>query len=441
MSVPPPDERRLETRDSTRRVLLVNHSDARGGAGRAASRLLHGLCAAGADARMQALDLSGTDPRVMGPASKASRLVASGRSLFDRVPLALAPRRNAMFSPAFAPDGVARRIRQSACEVVHLHWITGGLMRVETLRRLDRPIVWTLHDMWPFTGGCHYDSGCGRYRDRCGQCPVLGSTRTYDLSRWQMRRKDRVWAGLDIHIVSPSAWLAKCARESTLFAERPVAVIPNGLDLERFRPIDQASARDLLRLPPDRQLILFAAASSDLRDPRKGWDLFEAALGRCRDPLAERADLVVVGRTTRLDDDFGFRVHALGELHDELSMILAIAASDLVVVPSRQDNLPNMAVEAAACGRPVVAFRIGGLPEIVEDRTTGVLARAFEPAELACGIEWVLADHERWRELGREARAKAVRAFDLEKIARRHLDLYREVLDRRRSGGHEAAVA
>jgi glycosyltransferase involved in cell wall biosynthesis len=418
-------------------VLLLSYSDGGGGAGRAAYRLLQGLRAQGVRARMAALDPVTGDPAVEGPQSRFDSLTGLLRSSLDRLPLGLVMRGpRPMFSPAWLPERQAHRVRRLAPDAVHLHWITGGMLRIESLARIGRPVVWTMHDMWAFTGGCHYDEGCGRYDAACGRCPVLGSSRQADLSSWVMRRKRRAWRGVPITLVAPSRWLAEKARAASLFRDRPVRVIPNGLDLDRFQPVDPGLARRLLGLPPERAYLLFGAFDPG-GERRKGFGLLQAALQRLAESgWRDRLDLLVVGASAPAAPlDLGLRTHFLGLLRDELSMALALAAADAVAVPSTQDNLPNMAVEASACGRPCVGFAVGGLPEIVEDGASGRLAPPFETGELAAAIVWVLEDEERRRALGRAARLKAERTFDFRLVARRYAELYAEVLDvSRRSG-------
>jgi glycosyltransferase involved in cell wall biosynthesis len=412
------------------RALLLTHSDG-GGAGRAAYRLLQGLRAQGVPAQMAALESVTGDPAVQGPQTRFDKVTSRMRSSVDRLPLALAMRGpRPMFSPAWLPERLAQRVRRSAPDLVHLHWVAGGMLRIESLARLGRPLIWTMHDMWTFTGGCHYDDGCGRYVEACGRCPVLGSSRQADLSSWVLRRKRRAWRGLPITLVAPSRWLAERASASSLFRDRPVRVIPNGLDLAWFQPVEPGLARRLLGLPPDRSYLLFGALDPG-GERRKGFGLLQPALQRLAEAgWRDRLDLLVVGAMTpAVPPELVLRTHFLGVLRDELSMALALAAADAVAVPSTQENLPNMAVEAFACGRPCVGFAVGGLPDIVEDGANGRLAPPFDTGELAAAIAWVLQDQERRRALGQAARRKAEQTFDLRLVARRYADLYAEVLD------------
>ena len=234
------------------KILIVSTSDVTGGAARAAYRLYRALRQAGADARMLVLSRSSGDPRVLGPRTPLGKLSAR---FYDRLHV-LVQRRYRLnpairFSIACSPHNLARRVRAIAPDVIHLHWVNGGFLRIEQLPHLGAPIAWTLHDMWAFTGGCHYDQSCGRYVAQCGACPVLGSTKERDLSRWVHRRKARAYARIPhLTVVPVSQWLADCARQSSLFANRPVEVIPNGIDANVFKPVDKRLARQMLNRRP-----------------------------------------------------------------------------------------------------------------------------------------------------------------------------------------------
>jgi glycosyltransferase involved in cell wall biosynthesis len=252
-----------------------------------------------------------------------------------------------------------------------------------------------------------------------------------DLNRRTRLRKLRS-RGKPIHIVCPSHWLADCARSSTLMVDWPITVIPNPIDLSVCPPCDQAQARALLSLPPDRPLVVFGAMGGGA-DPRKGADMLREALQRLRSQVAgtplEQPELVVFGQSRPAHPpDLGFPIHYSGRLHDDLSLRLLYAAADVFVIPSRQDNLPNTGLEAHACGTPVVAFRTGGLVDIVADRSTGALAEPFDPASLAAAIGWVLEDSQRRRQLGAAARQRAEQLWDPARIARLYSGVYQQAM-------------
>lgn len=411
------------------RVLHLSHADQLGGAAIAAQRLHQGLRRLAVDSQMLVQTRVGSAATVHGPASKLGRAIAKLRPTLDQLPLlAYRQRQGRIFSCGWGPSAIGQRVQALQPTVLNLHWVAGGFLPIPVLAQLPYPLVWTLHDMWAFTGGCHYNEHCDRYQQNCGQCPQLGSGRAGDLSRWNWRRKARVYPRLDLTVVCPSQWLASCARASALLQSVPVTVIPNGLDCEQFRPLERGLARQLLRLPAEQPLILFGAMSAT-RDPRKGFPHLQAALRRLQaDGWGERAALLVFGASAPVPPvDLGLPVHYLGRLHDDIALALVYSAADVFVAPSVQDNLPNTVLEAIACGTPTVAFRVGGMPDLITHHGNGYLATPFESDDLARGIAWVLGDRERQQKLATQARQKAVQDFSLERQAQRYLDLYRDV--------------
>jgi glycosyltransferase involved in cell wall biosynthesis len=283
--------------------------------------------------------------------------------------------------------------------------------------------------MWAFTGGCHYDLGCGRYQQDCGNCPVLDSHRENDLSRWIWKRKARAWQSLDFTVVCPSRWLADCAAHSSLFHEKKIRVIPYGIDTQRYRLTDRRYARDLFGLPPEKKIVLFVAVSP-LSNTLKGYDLLIKALNAFSGtPLEQEFELAVVGAEPGTNwPSLPFRIHNLGRLHDDLSMALAYNVADLFVAPSIQDNLPLTVLEALACGLPCVTFNVGGMPDMIRPMQNGYLAKPYDVEELARGIAWVLEDEDRHAKLAFTARQIAMDQFSLAVQAQRYIDLFQELI-------------
>lgn len=413
-------------------VMHLSTSDIDGGAARAAFRLHRGLREHGVNSQMLVRAKASDDRSVKVASSFQTKLAPT----LDKLPLRHYSRQRAEiapspFSPQWFPDSLARTIEQSEANIVHLHWICNGFLQIESLRKMRSPLVWTLHDMWPFTGGCHYNQECDRYTDSCGKCPQLGSSRQRDLSQRVLTRKKHAWRDLDLTIVTPSRWFKTCAAESALFRHRRIEVIPHGLDTERFQPYDPALARQLLALPQDKKLILFGASSGVTNDERKGFQYLKRALLALGDAERSQIELVMFGISwTEPEVDVGCPVRYLGRLKDDLTLALAYSAADVMVVPSKQESFGQTASEALACGTPVVAFRATGLMDIVEHEVVGYLADPFEAEDLARGITWVLADRDRYQRTCRNAREKVEREFTLELQAKRHLDLYTELLSR-----------
>lgn len=410
--------------------LILSNTDS-GGAGRAAYRLHQGLQEIGVDSQMLVQSSDTDDVRVLPPQKPLGKMLAKLRiaERLDNLPLKLYPKQAGNWSPQWVPDAIAPLVRRINPDIINLHWICHGFVQIETLAKLKKPLVWTMHDMWPFTGGCNYDQECDRYRNSCGQCPQLNSSKDWDLSRWVWQRKAKAWKNINLTIVTPSSWLAKCASSSSLFGGRPIEVIPNGLDTRLYKPIERGIGRSRLNLPHDKQLILFGAMNAT-SDRRKGFHLLQPALQKLSElGWKDKIDIAIFGASRpREEASLGFKTHYLGRLNDDVSLALVYAAADVFVAPSVQDNLPNTVMEAIGCGTPCVAFNIGGMPDMIEHQQNGYLAQPYESADLAKGIAWVLENRERHQKLGDRAREKAEQEFTLEIQAERYLSLFREIV-------------
>ena len=368
------------------------------------------------------------DYTVSGPETKRAYLTARIRANFDHLPLYLYPRRNvSLFSSSILPDGLKGKIEVIAPDVVHMHWVTYGFLRPQTLTTIKRPIVWTLHDMWPFTGGCHYSQGCERYVTDCGCCPLLSSSSPHDLSWWNWQWKAESWRGLPLTIVSPSRWLADCAKRSQLFKDANIEVIPNGIDLTHFSPRDKALCRDILSLPQGKKIILTGGIDYK-SDGRKGFDLLLPAVRQLKE-VVPNAALAVVGMTRpETIPDFGLPVYYLGRLNDEISLGIAYGAADLFVAPSRKENLSNMVLEAISCGIPCVAYAIGGMPDLIENGSNGFLSPPFDTTDLAAGMIKILNDDSLRHVMGKYSRQKEEHGFAMDLVAGRYSRLYEKAI-------------
>jgi glycosyltransferase involved in cell wall biosynthesis len=413
------------------KILFLNRDSTEGGAARGATRLLEGLRLRGADARLYVQRRSGDNPFVIGPPAKLGKAMGFARRTLESFFFGLSSGKvKGLFSPAFLPDRLSTRISAFAPDVVHLHWVA-RMMRLETLRRFKVPIVWTLHDSWPFTGGCFLPLDCTRYRESCGRCPVLGSSREDDLSRWVWRRKHKAWQGLNMTVIAPSRWMGACAQASSLFRGTRIEVIPNGLDVQRYKPSDRRMAREHFSLPQDKSLVLFGAKSAT-KDLNKGFHLLMQALHELPGSRRDTLELIIFG-SPKPDQapDMLFKAHYLGWQQDDAELSLLYSAADVFVFPSLQETLGYTAMEAMACGTPCVAFDQGGVPDLIDHEQNGYLARPFDPADLAQGIVWVLDNNERRREMAARSRQKVVQEFALGKVAARHMALYRELLEQK----------
>lgn len=413
------------------KILHCNTFDINGGAARAAYRLHQGLQEYGYDSQVLVQNKRSDDWSVNAPMGNIARGIAVLRPMIDDFPKLRYPSTAFhTFTPAIVPGTLIKTIRDINPDLVHLHWLGRGFCRIESLRKIQKPLIWTLHDMWAFSGGCHVAGDCVGYVESCGGCPLLGSTRENDLSHAIWQRKKKAWRKIDFHVVTPSRWLADCARESSLFRERKISVIPNGLDLKTFKPMKKEVARQLWTLPQDKKLLLFGAM--DTSDRNKGFHLLQEALHVLRqdERMCKDVELVIFGGgMPETAPDFGFNAYYVGRLHDDVSLVSLYSAVDVVVVPSRQEAFCQTASEAMACGCPVVAFASTGLLDVVEHKFTGYLAKPYHVEELAKGIFWVLGDSMQHRPLALAARKKAERNFDLGTVVGQYEKLYLEALN------------
>lgn len=406
----------------------------RGGAGNAASRLHAALLARGVDSHMYSVFRGGTDRNTHSvPCDGALPDSADGRAWVS--PLRAVYRRTLdkvyerhpgrpegleLFSSPTCRSVLHTLAHLRDADIVHFHWIPGMVDFERDLGFLaGRRIVWTLHDMNPFTGGCHYAFDCERYVRGCGACWQLGS-RAADESAHNLEIKRQAYARLDITPVALCSWMADCVAKSAVLGGRDCPVIPNSLPTDVFRPLDRDAERERLGIPRGARVVLFGADSVTL--PRKGFFLLREALAGLRDSgKAGDVALAVFGNAADLPD-LGLPLISFGHLSDPGQIALAYNLADVFVVPSTLDNLPNTVLESMACGTPVAAFAVGGLPDMVEHKATGWLARAGDVDDLGRGIRFLLDEAPAARR--RLCRAAALERWAPPVQAERYMELY-----------------
>lgn len=368
------------------------------------------------------------DWRISGPSNISQKLLSRLLPHIDQLPLKLQTTNNiALHSTGWAGRVSARKMNSSDADVVNLHWICHGLISVEAIGRIEKPLVWTLHDMWPFCGAEHYASDNDKSRWRSGYVKSNRdpSHRGLDVDRWVWRRKLKAWRRR-IEIIAPTRWMAHCAQTSALMQDWSVTTIPNVIDVDTYRPLPKQVARDVLRLPSDAKLILFGAIGG-IADPRKGWDLLQPALKLIAGTIPGVHAVVFGQNKPRYAPEIGLPIHWLGYLNDDVTLALLYSAVDVAVVPSRLDNLPQIGVEAQCCGCPVVAFNTTGLPDVVDHGRTGYLAEPYYSDDLARGIEWALSDENHAR-LSAQARNRAIQLWSPNVVVPQYFDVYRRAI-------------
>ena len=411
----------------TLKILHINTWDIQGGAARAAYRLHRGLLTENMDSQMLVQSKSSDDHTVMGPETKIQKVVGKIRPILDALPVGLYKNRTkTSFSPSWLPfSNIVYKINQINPDIVHFHWIAGGMIRIKDIAQIKVPIVWSLHDMWAFTGGCHYDEECGKYINNCGKCKVLGSNNKNDLSRKTFQIKEKIYAkSVKLTIVGLTRWLAECARNSMLLKGMNIVNLPNPIDANIFKPLDKNIARDILSLQKDKKIILYGAMSAT-SDPRKGFRQFMEVITNLK---SKDIELVVFGGGKPLNAPKAqYKTRYMGRLFDDVSLQVLYSAADVMVVPSLQEAFGQTATESMACGTPVVAFGITGLLDIVDHLSNGYLAKPFDALDMAKGIEWVINNKD-YKQLSAKAREKVLKEFDSKVVAKKYIKLYDDIL-------------
>lgn len=412
------------------KILLVNTSERVGGAAIAASRLMSALKHSGARCSMLVRD---RQSEMISVTSIRSSWMLTVKFLWERMVIWVnnALRRRNIWQVDIANTGtdITCLPEFKSADVVHLHWVNQGFLslnNIEAILRSDKHIVVTMHDMWYFTGICHYAGNCDRYEKGCFHCPLLTRGGVFtDLAKKVWERKAEMYKDANITFVGCSQWMANMAQRSALARNHKVVSIPNAIDTELFAPHDKTEARKKLHLPLDKTLLLFTCQR--ITDPRKGFSLLvEAikALLRQQPQLKDKLTIVVVGGdSSKAQDLLPLPVRMVNYLHDEQSMVGLYNAADIYVTPSLQDNLPNTIVEAMACGLPCVGFNVGGIPEMIDHEVNGYVAEYRNSEDFARGILWTI-DPERHDKLSVEARSKAEETYSEQHIAHLYNNIY-----------------
>ncbi|WP_323923924.1 glycosyltransferase family 4 protein [Aeromonas veronii] len=409
------------------KVLHISHSDISGGAARAAYRLHRAQLATGIDSHMLVRSKKSDDWTVQGPVTRIEKLFNIVRGFIGAQLMKLQRSQNVNFhSGDWLPSNLAKTINASDADVVHLHWVAGETMSIEDMGRIKKPIVWTMHDMWPFCGAEHVTDYEINARWRLGYIKSNrgNSERGLDLDRYVWQRKLKAWQK-PMHIVAPSHWLADCAKGSKLFQNKAITVIPNTLNTDVYKPLDNAICRQALNLPNDKKIILFGAMGGG-RDKNKGYDLLVAALEHLS--LSFNADdmaCVIFGQSQpQQAPELPFKTQWLGHIHDDATLALLYNAATVMVVPSKQEAFGQTASEAQACGTPVVAFNCTGLTDVVDHQQTGYLAKAYDSVDIAVGLQWILDNPAECERLGKNARLRAEKLWSMDTVVEQYRRVY-----------------
>ncbi len=418
-------------------ICLINTNDITGGAAKAAYRLYKGLRLRNNNSVMVVRNKKSKDPNVLAldilsDADKAEC------EIFSTIQECLVNNNrtdisDTVFSLPYPGYDLSNTDAVREADIINLHWINyfQSVESIAALLSLHKPVVWTLHDQWAFTGGCHYSAGCEKYTQQCEQCPQLldGSSRLPELV---LKNKLNCFDS-SLVIVSPSNWLAKCARKSTLFKDCRIEVIPNGLDIDIFKPIAKVQAKKDLSINPETTTILFGAASHAKK--RKGFRQLCEAFDFCRKNekfaeliRTEKIRIVTFGTTNSPMRKVGVPAVSLGYIDSDERLARLYSAADFLVLPSLEENLSNIMIECLSCGTPVIAFETGGIPEAVRHGQTGYLATTCDTDEMGSYILNMVFRPEVRERMSVDARELAKNNFSLQMQTDRYLKLFNDLL-------------
>ena len=421
-----------EDKTARMRILIVNTSERSGGAAVAAHRLMEALNNNGEKVRMLVSDKETDDINVVG--LKDCRR-AQWNFLWERWCIFWKLRFNKRhlfeIDIANAGNDITRLREFREADVVHLHWVNQGMLSLQGIRKIldsGKPVVWTMHDVWPATAICHLTLGCRNFMTRCRRCKYLpGKGGENDLSAQVWRRKQQLLKDRNIVFVACSKWLQGEARKSALLAGQRIDCIPNPIDLHVFRPANKQNARKALQLPTDKRLILFV--SQRVTNVNKGMDFLVEA---CRQLAEEHPEMklntgvvILGGHADELEGKLPFEVFPLGYVSDIRRIVEVYRAADVFVLPSLSENLPNTIMEAMACGVPCVGFRVGGIPEEIDHMKNGYVAAYRDAADLAKGIGWVLDECD-YTAVSAAAVSKVASNYSQANVAMHYIEIYNE---------------
>ena len=415
------------------KVLSVCTSDSTGGAARAAYRIQQAARELGVDSRMFVKQKGIEDPYVLPlsdflPVNSLYKGLDWARNKvknkWQHFQWGKYPNRQQYYMSDLRSTDIGHALQKIDYDILHLHWVNLRFLPLSQLPK-DKPIVWTLHDSWPFCGVCHLPLECKGYHEECGSCPMLGSSDPNDLSHRVWQKKKKIFDSLDLHIVAPSHWMADCARQSSLFKDRNISVIPNCIDTDLFSPGDRREACKKLGLDPGKKHILFGAMNA-LRDPNKGFKYLVEAISSLNSDLKNNADLVVFGANDSVDMKMtGINTHNLGILRDNTDIITTYRAADVTVIPSLSENLSCTIMESLFCGTPVNAFGIGGNSDMIDHKKNGYLATEKDCEDLAQGIAYCM-NHE-LDLVSETARQKMLECFSCKAVGQQYSTLYNKL--------------
>ena len=404
-------------------IVLLSYHNQNGGAGIACGRLAEALKKAGHQVSILVQEKTGDDNSIALNNSPWKKAMSWIRFILERLVYLPFEKNKAdrfLFNPGrFGQDLSQHPLIQQA-DIIHLHWVNFGMLSIQNIKQLlnaGKPVYWTLHDMWAFTGGCHHSGACMNFQQACGNCETfIKNPQANDLSHQIWEEKMQAFQERNLHIITCSDWLKERAKKSSILKNQPIESIPNAIDTELFKPGNKADAKKSLGLEPSKKHVLFVAMR--VNAPKKGFHYLENALAGLDKSTTE---LIIVGNAQELPE-LPLKTHKLGHISSPEKMIQIYQASDVFVTPSLEENLPNTIMEAMACGTPCVGFSIGGIPEMIDHQVNGYVADYQSTEDLTAGLNWTLVNAPE-----QAARQKAESSYAEAIIAAKHVKFYTHV--------------
>jgi glycosyltransferase involved in cell wall biosynthesis len=416
------------------KIALLNTDDSSGGAAIACIRLAETLITKGHQVTMFSLQSEG-DHAFVKPIVNSfwTKNKAKLNFILERLYFLFFEKNKAVrfaFSPGNFGFDITQIFDLKDYDIIHIHWVNFGFLSISDLGKLfslKKPLVWTLHDMWAFTGGCHHSGDCENYQENCGNCvPYLKNPSQNDLSFLQLNKKKEAYQNFPITVVGCSEWIAKRAAKSTVFREKKIVAIPNPLDLEIFKPTKVK--RTEFGLEKNKKYILIAAMKVTVI--WKGFSLLKESLkilfSLLEDSEKQELELLVAGDANPVDfEDIPFKTNLLGRINSPKEMNKIYNLADVFVSSSIQENLPNTIMEAMATGTPCVAFGVGGIPEMIQHKSSGYLAEPKNSEDLAEGIRFILTNPE-IEKFKNSNETFVKKHYSKEVVAKKYLAVYNE---------------
>ncbi len=393
-------------------------------AGSAALRLHSAFLKAGIDSSVLSLLTDVNDTEKMSEPGKISRITALLDQQMQSFLFKKADKRFGRFSFPILGTNISKLPQIREAEVIYIHWVQGGFLNLSNYRQLaqlGKPIIIFMHDMWSITGGCHHSFSCEKYKIRCFDCQIFPKNDFVDWPAHEYRKKMKLYSDAgNFYFVSPSRWLYNCARLSNLTKGKPIFHIPNILDSDIFKPIDKKTARHVLNLDPDDTIIAFGAFS--VSSPFKGWNELKIALEELRHRERKRKITVLIfgsGNSNMIAEAIPFKSRFFGFVKDVYSMSLIYNAVDIMIAPSLAELFGYVIMESLSCGTPVVAFDVGGIPDLIKHKYNGYLARYRDAEDITEGILFCLDN---------KIKGSLLPEFERSVVVKKHIDLIKSVL-------------